>query len=62
LGNTSDNEGQIEGDVGVKGNYLAHASNSVAFSSLAIRFTDDVVIPRKRATDAPVYPSFRTAT
>jgi hypothetical protein len=50
------------GDVGVNANYLSHTSNSVISSSLAIRFTDDVVIPRNRATDAPVYPNFRTAT
>ena len=30
-------------------------------SGLAIRFTDDVVIARNRATNAPVYPNFRTA-
>jgi len=51
-----------QGDVGVNANYLSHASTSVISSILAIRFTDDVVIPRKRAADAPVYPNFRTAT
>ena len=50
------------GNVGVNGNYLSHVSNSVISFSLAIRFTEDVVIPRNRATDAPVYPNFRTAT
>ena len=50
-----------KGDVGVNANYLYHGSNSVISSSLAIRFTDEVVIPRNRATDAPVYPNFRTA-
>jgi hypothetical protein len=49
-----------EGDVGVNANYLSHASNSVISSSLAIRFTDDVVNPRNRATDAPAHPNFRT--
>ena len=44
----------IEGDVGVNTNYLSQAPNSVISSSLAIRFTEDVVIPRNRATDAPV--------
>jgi hypothetical protein len=38
-------------DVGVKTNYLSHAANSVISSSLAIRFTEDVVIPKNRATD-----------
>jgi len=42
--------------------YLSHASNSIISSSLPIRFTDDVVIPRNLATDAPVYPNFRNAT
>ena len=48
----------IEGDVGVNANYLSHPSNSVISSGLAIRFTDDVVISRNRATDAPVHPNF----
>jgi hypothetical protein len=36
--------------------------DSVISSSLAIRFIDDVVIPRNRATDAAVYPNFRTVS
>ena len=44
---------KIEGDVGVNANYLSHASNSLISSSLAIRFTDDVVIPRNRDAEAP---------
>jgi hypothetical protein len=40
-----------KGDVGVKTNYLSHPAT---FSILAIRFTDDVVIPKNLATDAPV--------
>jgi hypothetical protein len=40
---------------------LSQASNSVISFSLAIRFTDDVVIPRNRAANAPVYPNFRSA-
>ena len=51
-----------QGDVGVNVNYVSHASTSVISSILAIPFTDDVVIPRKRAADAPVYPNFRPAT
>jgi hypothetical protein len=50
------------GDVGVNANDLSHASNSVISSSLAIRFIDDVVIPRNRATDAAVYSNFRTVS
>jgi hypothetical protein len=53
---------EVKRNVGVNANYLSHASNSVISSSLAIRFTEDVVIPRNRATDTPVYPNFRTAT
>ena len=54
--------GDEMGDVGVKTNYLSHSSDSATSSCLAIRFTDDVVIPKNLATDAPVYPNFRTAT
>ncbi len=49
-------------DVGANGNYLSHLLNPVISSCLAIRFTQDVVIPRNRATEAPVYPNFLTAT
>ena len=47
----------VEGDVGVNANYFSHASNSVISFSLAIRFTDDVVIPRNRDADAPCIPT-----
>ena len=49
----------IEGGVGINTNYLSHPSNSIISSGLAIRFTEDVVILRNRATDAPVHPNFR---
>jgi hypothetical protein len=39
-----------------------YLSSSIIYSSLAIRFTEDVVIPRNRATDAPLYSNFLTAT
>ena len=48
----------VEGGVGVNANYLSHPSNSVISSSLAIRFTKDVVILRNRANGAPVHPNF----
>jgi len=48
---------EIEGDVGVNANYLSHASNSVISFSLAIRFTEDVVIHRNRAADASCIPT-----
>ena len=51
------NQGEIEGDVGVNANYLSHASNSVISSSLAIRFTDGVVIPGNRAADILCIPT-----
>jgi len=50
----------LEGDVGVNGNYLSRSPNSVTSSGLAIRFTDEVVISRNLATDAPMHPNFRT--
>src|SRR3989304_3512041 len=45
-----------EGDVGVNANDLSHAFNSAISSSPAIRFTEDVVIPRNRATARPCIP------
>lgn len=37
---------------------LSPPFDSVISSSLALRFTDDVIIPKSRATEAPVYPKF----
>ena len=51
-----------KGDVGVNANHLSQSLTSLISSSLAIRFTEDVVIPKNRATDAHVYPNFLTAT
>jgi anaerobic ribonucleoside-triphosphate reductase len=58
----NEDQSQIKRDVGVNGNYLSHPSHSVTSSGLPIRFTDAVVISGNRATDAPVYPNFRTVS
>jgi hypothetical protein len=47
-------------DIGVNANYLSHPSYSVISISLAIRFTDAVVISGNRATGTPVHPNFCT--
>jgi hypothetical protein len=41
---------------------LSHPSHPIIFSGLAIRFIDAVVISGNRATEAPVYPNFRTVS
>ena len=50
---------EIEGDVRVIANYLSHPFTFIISYSLAIRFTEDVVILRNRANNAPVHLNFR---
>ncbi|MDI6763835.1 MAG: hypothetical protein QME83_12505 [Thermodesulfobacteriota bacterium] len=38
---------------------MSNASNSVISPNLAIRFTEDIVIPGNRTNDALGYPNFR---